>query len=210
MNGGAFETGNRLRVGPQGEELTRTSITTWSKHILDLAEPAPDAIYLDDIARGLSQHVRWAGQGDAWLSVAQHSIETLRVVERDHPDVDVGVRQAALMHDAHEAYIGDLSGGLKFLLRDGYLPEFIFLLDRAIEKALGFQMRGFTDVERIVKDAEDKLVKPEYEFLFEGKPASTVGLEPSMCREMAMSMFLTEAERLGLRRGSLEGSDGGS
>jgi 5'-deoxynucleotidase YfbR-like HD superfamily hydrolase len=200
----AFETGNKLKVGPNGEELTRTSITTWSKHILDLADPAPSDIYLDDIARGLSQAVRWAGQGDQWLSVAQHSIETLRAVERRHPGCDIGVKRAALMHDSHEAYIGDLSGGLKFLLREGDLPIMISTLDSAIELAIGFQLRGFLDVERMIKEAEDSLVVPEYEFLFENKKASEVGMEPSMCREMAMGLFLSEAERLGLRRGGPE------
>ena len=198
----AFETGNKPTVGPHGEPLNKTSITTWSQHVLDLAEPAPEAIWLDDIARGLSQHVRWAGQGDKWLSVAQHSIETLRVIEREHPGADIGIKRAALMHDAHEAYTGDMSGGLKFLLRDSYLPEFLFLLDRAIEKAIGFQLRGFPDVERIIKEAEDTLVQPEFDLLFQNKNPSDVGLEATMCREMAMTMFLSEAERLGLRRGA--------
>lgn len=195
----AFETGNKLRVGPNGEEMTKTCLTTWSQHTLDLADPKPEAIFIDDIARGLSQHVRWAGQGDVWLSVAQHSIEVLRVVERDKPDI--GVLRAALMHDAHEAYIGDLSGGLKYLLRDSYLPEIIFMLDKAIEEAIGFQLRGFPDVEQAIKDAENKLVLPEFDLLFHNAAASSLGMETSMCREMAMEMFLSEAERLGLSRG---------
>jgi 5'-deoxynucleotidase YfbR-like HD superfamily hydrolase len=200
----AFETGNKLTGG----KLNKTSITTWSKHVLDLANPAPDAIWLDDIARGLSQHVRWAGQGDEWLSVAQHSIEVLRVVERR--ELDIGIYRAALMHDAHEAYIGDLSGGLKYLLRDSYLPEFIFMLDTAIEQAMGYQLHGFQDVEEIIKEAEDSLVKPEFALLFENKDFHEVELEAPMCREMAMQMFLAEAERLGLPRGGSADAAGGS
>jgi hypothetical protein len=200
----AFKTGNKLTVGPNGEPLTPTSITTWSGHVLDLALPEPHMIYLDDIARGLSQHVRWAGQGDVWLSVAQHSIETLRVVERERPGSDIGIKQATLMHDAHEAYTADMSGGFKLLMCESDLPIILHQLDTAIERALGYQLRGFQDAEEIIKIAEDKLVQPEYELLFQNKTPAEVGLEPSMCREMAMSLFLTEAERLGLRR-SVEG-----
>lgn len=195
----AFETGNKLTVGPNGEPLTKTSITTWSGHVVDMANPAPKDIWLDDIARGLSQQVRWAGQGDEWFSVAQHSIEVLRVVERGGHDI--GILQGALMHDASEGYFSDMIGGLKLLLADSYLPELMYMMDRAIEEAIGFQLRGFPDAERIIKEAENTLVQPEFDMLFKGKPHSEVGLEPPMCREMAMSMFVSEAERLGLKRG---------
>jgi 5'-deoxynucleotidase YfbR-like HD superfamily hydrolase len=68
----------------------------------------------------------------------------------------------ALMHDAHEAYIGDLSGGLKYLLRDSVLKELILKLDLAIEYAipnLSFDtLRG--DAEALTW-AEEQLVPRE-------------------------------------------------
>lgn len=200
----AFETGNKLTHGPNGEELTRTSLTTWSGRILDLADPDPDTIYMDDIARGLSQHVRWAGQGDRWLSVAQHSVMVLRVVEKQ--ELSIGIKhppasllRQALMHDAHEYIIGDLSGGLKYLLRDGVLKELILKLQLAIEASIGYdgtELAGFAEA---IKQAEDFLVPIEYAYLFEGKDDPHI--EGSWCRDIAMSAFLTEAERLELGRG---------
>lgn len=205
----AFETGNKLKVGPNGEELTRTSITTWSGHIIDLADPAPDKIYLDDIARGLSQHVRWAGQGEKWLSVAQHSVMVLRLVEAQYEEgrAPRSLLCQALMHDAHEYIIGDLSGGLKYLLRDGVLKELILKLQMAIEYSIGYdgtELQGWAEE---IKTAEDVLVPIEYDYLFKGKDDPRI--EGSWCRDIAMSIFLSEAERLGLGRGGPEeGSDG--
>jgi hypothetical protein len=203
----AFETGNKLTHGPNGEPLTRTSLTTWSQHTLDLADINPDAIWLDDIARGLSQHVRWAGQGEHWLSVAQHSVMTLRVVEgqaaAENWTPTRTLKCQALMHDAHEYIIGDLSGGLKYLLRDSVLKDLIFNLQMAIEYAIGYDGTALPGYSEAIKKAEDFLVPIEYDYLFKGREDHHV--EGSWCRDIAMSIFLSEAERLGLGRGGPDG-----
>lgn len=199
----AFETGNKLTHGPNGEELTKTCLTTWSKHILDLAKPAPENIWLDDIARGLSQHVRWAGQGDRWLSVAQHSVMVLRLVEEraaaKGEKLSRSLKCQALMHDAHEAYIGDLSGGLKFLLRESALKDLIFELQMCVEYACGYDGTELEGYGEAIKKAEYLLVPVEYAYLFKGIDSPYI--EGSWCREVAMSIFLSEAERLGIGRG---------
>ena len=162
---GAFATGNKLRVGPNGEAMTKTMLTTNSLKLLDLADVRSEAICLEDIAHGLSMHVRWAGQG-RWLSVAQHSVMVMRMIEEHgaewHFESCPRLLRMALMHDAHEAYIGDLSGGLKYLLRDSVLKELILKLDLAIEYAipnLSFDtLRG--DAEALTW-AEEQLVPRE-------------------------------------------------
>lgn len=201
-----FETGNKLRLGPDGGELTRTMITTNSLRFLDLADPNPDDICLLDIAHGLSQTCRWAGQG-RWLSVAQHSVEVLRYLEEsrdrdaaaDLGSIDDGVLVAALLHDAHEAYVGDLTGAMKYLMADSELAGLLLDLDTAIGKALGVQMpTGFTQVEKAIRWAEDQLVLPEYNMLFKGVEPSKVGLFSPLCVVAAKDLFLGEAARFGL------------
>jgi hypothetical protein len=192
--GSAFETGNKLSTLPDGRAANKTTIITNSGKLLDLAAPNAEDICLQDIAHGLSQHVRWAGQG-RWLTVAQHSLEVVRLLKQD--GCGKKVLMSGLLHDAHEAYIGDLSGGLKFLI-GGALPGIIENLDKAIEAWAG--VSGITDdyEDGIVKTTEDELVLPEFQVLFEGKRPHEVGMEPLLDAEVAESAFIAEANGLGL------------
>ena len=192
--GSAFETGNKMATLPDGRTANKTTIITNSGRLLDLAAPTADAICLQDIAHGLSMHPRWAGQG-RFMSVAQHSIEVMRKL-RDE-GCGRAVLMSALLHDAHEAYIGDMSGGLKFLI-GGALPGIIESLDRAIEEWAGVSGITHDYEDGIVKAAEDELVLPEYEVLFCGKKPHAVGLEPLLAAKVAESAFTAEANSLGL------------
>lgn len=197
---GAFATGNKLLVGPHGEAMTKTMLTTNSLKLLDLAAPAPEGICMNDIAHGLSMHVRWAGQG-RWLSVAQHSVMVLRCVEAQFEEgsAPMGLLRQALMHDAHEAYIGDLSGGLKYLLRESALKELILNLDRCIAQAtphLDFD-EGPIAWDREIRQAEEHLVKEEYNCLFLGVEFRKE-IEGPLCQQLAKGLFLVEAGRLGM------------
>lgn len=196
----AFETGNKLRIGPNGEEMTRTSLTTNSLKVLDLANVQAEAICIQDIAHGLSQHVRWAGQGK-WLTVAQHSIMVLRMIEEDGrahgwDGSDRFLRQA-LMHDAHEAYIGDLSGGLKYLLRGSELKGLILDLNLAIEYAIpNLDMDTLGGDGECLTWAEEFLVPIEYGYLFQ--EIRTPIIEGAWCARISEELFLSEAARLGM------------
>lgn len=198
----AFETGNKLKVGPNGEELTKTSLTTWSHNVVDIADPDPSAILIDDIAHGLSMHVRWAGQG-LWLSVAQHCVMVVRYLEERVPWANESLLQYALMHDAHEAYLGDMSGGLKWLLRDSELPRIASRLDIEIDEALGGGVMYPTEDEHAaLKEAEQHLVEIEYDLLFHDVRHSNIPIEGPLCQKLAEALFLEEAKRLGLSDGS--------
>lgn len=72
------------------------------------------AIAIEDIAQGLAQTNRFTGQASRPYSVAEHSlfVEQLVALISDDPNV----RLAALLHDAHEAYFGDMSSPLKQML----------------------------------------------------------------------------------------------
>lgn len=77
---------------------------------LDLLNPSPLDIEIEDIAHGLARVARWNGQtiGDHALSVAQHCLLVERIVSELRSGVADRWRLAALIHDAPEYVVGDL------------------------------------------------------------------------------------------------------
>jgi hypothetical protein len=89
---------------------------------LDLLDPSPLDIEIEDIAHGLARVARWNGQtqGDHIYSVAQHSllVESLAsgVIDEDLPAWSLAV----LLHDAPEYVVGDIIAPFKAVLGDDY------------------------------------------------------------------------------------------
>ena len=89
---------------------------------LDLLDPTPVDIEIEDIAHGLAFVARWNGQtvGDYAYSVAEHSLLVEELFARMHPDAPVKWRLAALLHDAPEYVIGDMISPVKAAVGPGY------------------------------------------------------------------------------------------
>ncbi len=89
---------------------------------LDLLDPTPMDIEIEDIAHGLAFVARWNGQtrGDYAYSVAEHSILVTDIHARLAPDAQVKWRLAALLHDAPEYVIGDMISPVKAAVGPGY------------------------------------------------------------------------------------------
>lgn len=89
---------------------------------LDLLDPTPMDIEIEDIAHGLSFVARWNGQteGDFPYSVAEHSLLVERIFARMQPKADAKARLAALLHDAPEYVIGDMISPVKSAVGPGY------------------------------------------------------------------------------------------
>jgi hypothetical protein len=89
---------------------------------LDLLDPTPLDIEIEDIAHGLAFVARWNGQthGDYPYSVAEHSLLVEEIFTRQHPDVPARWRLAALLHDAPEYVIGDMISPVKAAVGPGY------------------------------------------------------------------------------------------
>jgi uncharacterized protein len=89
---------------------------------LDLLDPSPLDIEIEDIAHGLARVARWNGQtkGDHAFSVAQHCVLVEALFRHATPDATVPDRLAALLHDAPEYVIGDMISPFKAALGFDY------------------------------------------------------------------------------------------
>jgi uncharacterized protein len=89
-----------------------TMISTRSGRNVSLLNPSAGQIEIGDIAHGLAQQCRFNGQTSKFYSVAQHSVLVSSILPKE-------LKLAGLLHDAAEAYLGDIVQPLKILL-----PEF--------------------------------------------------------------------------------------
>ena len=89
---------------------------------LDLLDPTPMDIEIEDIAHGLAFVARWNGQtiGDYPYSVAEHSLLVDEIFGRQSPGAPAKCRLAALLHDAPEYVIGDMISPVKAAVGPGY------------------------------------------------------------------------------------------
>lgn len=89
---------------------------------LDLLDPAPLDIEVEDIAHGLAFVARWNGQtrGDFAYSVAEHSLLVEQIFARANPGIAARWRLAALLHDAPEYVIGDMISPVKAAVGPAY------------------------------------------------------------------------------------------
>jgi len=89
---------------------------------LDLLDPSPLDVELEDIAHGLARVARWNGQtkGAHIFSVAQHCLLVDAVARAKTPRLDRTARLALLLHDAPEYVVGDMISPFKAVIGDRY------------------------------------------------------------------------------------------
>lgn len=140
---------------------------------LDLLDPSPLDVEIEDIALGLSRVARWNGQteGDWAFTVAQHSLLVEELAVALKADLPAHWRLAALLHDGPEYVVGDLITPFKAAVGEDYralerrlqgavhlrfglparLPESIAKLIKRADKMAAYleatQLAGFSEAE---------------------------------------------------------------
>ncbi|SES07553.1 metal dependent phosphohydrolase [Tranquillimonas rosea] len=122
---------------------------------LDLLDPTPVDIEIEDIAHGLAFVARWNGQtaGDFPYSVAEHSMLVETLHGRMCPDAAPQWRLAALLHDAPEYVIGDMISPVKAAIGPDY-GDLDDRLARAIHIRFGLPAAIPANVKRRIKAAD--------------------------------------------------------
>jgi 5'-deoxynucleotidase YfbR-like HD superfamily hydrolase len=164
------------KTTPRAESIPRGS-RAWQRMLsgrrLDLLDPSPKDIEVEDIAHGLARVARWNGQtiGEHAFSVAQHALLVEEIATAMHPDLTSRWRLAALLHDAPEYVIGDLISPFKAAIGLDYkaferklleaihrrfglppsLPERITMAIKMADRVAAYyeatQLAGFTETE---------------------------------------------------------------
>ena len=122
---------------------------------LDLLDPSPFDIEIEDIAHGLARVARWNGQtiGEHAFSVAQHSCVVEEIAAHIQPGLAPKWRLAALLHDASEYVIGDMISPFKAALGVSY-KSFEARLEDAIHVRFGIPAKTPLAVKKLIKTAD--------------------------------------------------------
>lgn len=122
---------------------------------LDLLDPSPLDIEIEDIAHGLAFVARWNGQtmGDYPYSVAEHSVFVLELYRRLYPKAEAKWQMAALLHDAPEYVIGDMISPVKAAVGPGY-EEMDKRLTGAIHLRFGLPATIPPNIKKQIKRAD--------------------------------------------------------
>ena len=122
---------------------------------LDLLDPTPMDIEIEDIAHGLAFVARWNGQtkGDFSYSVAEHSILVEQIFTHRQPNAPTKWKLAALLHDAPEYVIGDMISPVKAAVGSGY-EDLDDRLVAAIHLRFGLPVQIPVPVKKQIKQAD--------------------------------------------------------
>lgn len=136
------------------------SILLNSKQYFDLAKPDSELVCLKDIAAALSKICRFGGHIREFYSVAEHCI--LASKEAAKAGYSWEECRALLLHDAVEAYVGDMVKPLKVLVGAPYM-EVERDVEHAIELAFGIK---FADHKEVIKRFDIGMLIAEKRFFF--------------------------------------------
>lgn len=178
-------------------------IQTFSGRVFWPLDPRPEDVQITDIAHALSQICRYNGHCLGHYSVAQHSVLVSRIVPRAD-------RLAGLLHDAPEAYLGDVARPLKGLPLYAEYRAAEGLLWRVIAGRFGIspelpQSVQHADAVLLATERRDLMVGCEREW--RGLPAPLPVLLRPWAAERAKDEFLDRFEELWEQHEGARGHD---
>lgn len=205
-------------IAPKPKPRTPKPPRAWQRMLsgrrLDLLDPSPFDIEIEDIAHGLARVARWNGQtiGEHAFSVAQHSLVVEEICRVIRPGLEPKWQLAALLHDASEYVIGDMISPFKSALGASYkdfearleaaihvrfqlppkTPQTIKVLIKKADKACAYfeatQLAGFNKRESIQIFGAPP---PGYSLIIEPEPAS-------VAQERYVARYRELAEQVGI------------
>lgn len=157
-------------------------INTRSGLKFSLFDPKPEQINLEDISHGLAYKGHFAGQTPYFFSIAQHCLLTFFLLpEKSAVDLKI----ASLLHDASEAYIGDIIKPLKI-----HLP-FFEETEKRIQNIIFDKFNLNIGLMDIVKQYDIEAQRIEFDFFY-NKIGNLMFMDP----ERANSIFLKRVTKL--------------
>lgn len=132
---------------------TTDCIRTSSGQYVNVFNPDPDTILIQDISHSLSMQCRFGGHLPFHFSVAQHSINVSYLVPPEYAF-------AALMHDASEAYLLDIPRPIK-----NRMPEYKIIEDNLM-KVIAAKFEFEWPMDDVIKQADNKALEHEWQEIF--------------------------------------------
>lgn len=171
---------------------TTPYVSTFSGNRFYPLEPRIDRVAIEDIAHGLAYQCRFNGQTREFYSVAQHSLIVASLVPPQ-------LRLAALLHDAAEAYLGDMVKPLKVLL-----PEFAAIEDKVtalIAEAFDIDFSDYAPIKRadliaLATEKRDLMPHSVERWAYLDDIRALPGPIEAMSPSLAKQAFLAEFARL--------------
>jgi uncharacterized protein len=139
--------------------MAKAAARAWQRMLsgrrLDLIDPSPLDVEIEDIAHGLARVARWNGQtkGDHAFSVAQHCVLVEAIALHRNHDLTREAQLTALLHDAPEYVIGDMISPFKAALGYDY-KAFEKRLLSAIHIRFGLPPIAAAELEAEIKMAD--------------------------------------------------------
>lgn len=159
-------------VERDGGRIVSSKMVTISGLLVDPMNLRPEEVRIDDIAHHLSMLCRFCGAVREFYSVAEHSVLVCREVELRAYRRDIDVREfryllmLALLHDACEAYLGDVIRPRKAIYPSMDADE--SRVQESILRGLGLWASVPEEWGRLIKQADDAVCRAEAEILIQG------------------------------------------
>lgn len=175
--------------------VVNPEIVTSSGQVFNYVSSTPRIYHIEDIAQGLSNICRFTGQCNQFYSVAEHSLLVSNLLPPK-------LKLAGLLHDASEAYLGDVNSPLKSLL-----PEYK-VLEQKIQREIAEQFGLPYPYPKEIHEADWEIFCQEWQELMPNSLYNSLYILPPgkstylscYCPALAKELFLQEYKRLIMQR----------
>lgn len=169
--------------------MNATTMQTYTGKLVDLANFREDDVRLPDISHALSIINRFTGHSKCPYSVAQHSVMVSNLCQPEHA-------LWGLLHDASEAYLGDVATPLKNVL-PGYRE-----LEEHVQRTIARVFHLPWPMPAAVKEADLRALMGEKRDLITGSINWGIDIEPACgpvnpyCWSQAKELFESKYKEL--------------